>query len=516
VPSTDEHESRRTDTDPPRLEVRQITKRFPGVLANDHVSFTVNPGEIVGVLGENGAGKSTLMNIISGLLKPDSGEIWVDGKLAAIKSPIDSYRLGIGMVHQHLLLVPGMTVAENVAIGMRGKYPVITDLRRVSNQIREMSRRYGLQVDPSASIDDLSLGARQRVEIVKALCHDPTLLVLDEPSSVLTPAEWLELAAILRALVADGRSIVLITHKLDELLDVSQRIYVMRDGSMVGEVSAVDASPSQLAELMVGREVLLRATRDKVALGESVLTVHGLGLERAGRQILGDISFDVHRGEIFAIAGVDGNGQDELLDVLVGLAEPGKGGFSFLGSVENWSPKQFMRRGGAAIPADRQAKGVALQLSIRDNLLMTGLDSPQFSRKGMLRTKAIQASCDRLIADFRVRTPDSGVLMQQLSGGNQQRALIAREMSRQPELIIAGQPTRGLDVSAIEFVHELLLDHRRRGGAVLLISTELNEVLALGDRIGVMVDGRMSEAMASEDATSEKLGLLMAGAEARV
>ena len=324
---------------PPRLSIKGITKKFPGVLANDDVTLEVQPGEIVGILGENGAGKTTLMNIVSGLMQPDAGEICIDGVRAHIRNPMDSYGLGIGMVHQHLLLVPGMSVAENVAIGLRGRYPVLMSLGWVANRVKEVSQRYGLEVDPSAPVDSLSLGARQRVEIVKVLCHEPTLLVLDEPSSILTPGEWSDLAKVLRALAGDGRSIVFITHKLEELFEVTDRIYVMRDGSVVGEVRTAEADAPQLARMMVGREVVFRVHREEVEPGQDVLRVEQLGLERDGRRVLNDITFAVRQGEIFAIAGVDGNGQNELVEVIVGLARPTAGSVWFSGPVKDWDPR---------------------------------------------------------------------------------------------------------------------------------------------------------------------------------
>jgi simple sugar transport system ATP-binding protein len=495
----------------PALRLIRITKRFPGVVANRDVSLDVLPEEIHGLLGENGAGKTTLMNIVSGLMQPDAGHIEVDGKPVSIGSALDARRLGIGMVHQHFMLVPTMTVAENIALGEhRGGLP-LARLAKVSARLREVSRRYGLAVDPSARISDLSVGERQRVEIVRLLFRGSDILILDEPTAVLTPHEWRDLAEVMRRLAGEGKAIVFITHKLDELLAVSNRCTVMRDGAVVGTLDVGDTDKTMLARMMVGRDVALRVERTPTNAGAPLVAVENVDLvAEDGRKLLDGISFEVRGGEILGLAGVDGNGQQELVQVLTGLASPSSGSLSFGGKVlTHLSPRAFKRLGGGVIHADRHRDSVALGLSIEDNLMMSDIDDPRFSRRGWIRLDAVRETAARLMREHDVRAPDARVLMRQLSGGNQQKVVLAREMDRRPKLLIAAQPTRGLDVGAVEFVYQRLFEHKARGGGVLLISTELEEVLSLSDRIAVIAGGRILGNFDADNADVETIGLLM-------
>jgi simple sugar transport system ATP-binding protein len=491
-----------------------ITKRFPGVVANRSITLEVGRGEIHGLLGENGAGKTTLMNILYGLLQPDEGHIELDATRLSIRSPRDALDHGIGMVHQHFMLVPDMTVAENVALGIRSSRPPLSMLEEVSAKVEELSSRYGLRVEPDQLIEDLSVGMQQRVEILKLLHRGAQLLVLDEPTSVLTPPEWEELSEVLRSLVAEGRSVIFITHKLDELLSVAHRCTVLRDGAVVGTVPVASADKPTLARMMVGREVVLRVARPEIEPGAPVLEVEDLRLEASdGRALLDGIWFRIRQGEVLGIAGVDGNGQQELVEVLTGLLPPSSGVIRIDEEpVGHLDPGDFAwRMGGAVIPADRHGTALALDLPVADNLLMREVGRRPFARHGMLDLAEMRRHSERLMAEYDVRAPSVDVWMRQLSGGNQQKVVLARELHRSPRLLIASQPTRGLDVGAMEFVYRKLAEHKRAGGATLLISTELDEVLSLSDRIAVMVAGRFLEILEAHEVDPERLGLLMAG-----
>jgi simple sugar transport system ATP-binding protein len=498
------------------LRMSGITKRFPGVTANDHVDLQVARGEIHGLLGENGAGKTTLMNILYGLLQPDEGTIEVDGQPVHIRSPREAMTHGIGMVHQHFMLVPDMTVAENVALGLHSARPPLSQLGDVSAKVADLSKRYGFGIDPGDRIEDLSVGMQQRVEILKLLYRGATLLVLDEPTSVLTPPEWEELSGVLRSLVAEGRSAIFITHKLDELLSVAGRCTVLRDGAVVGTIEDVSHSDkATLARMMVGRDVVLRVERPPREPGDPVLEVEGLQLvDDLDRARLENLTFSVREGEILGVAGVDGNGQTELVEVLIGVRAPTGGTMRVGGeAVPLLTPRDFARKSGAVIPADRHGTALALDLSVMENLMMREFSDEPYTQRGMLSLGAMRAHSEELVSEYDIRTPDTVVRMRQLSGGNQQKAVLAREMSRNPRLLIAAQPTRGLDVGAMEFVYRRLLAHREEGGATLLISTELDEVLSLSDRIAVMVNGRFLRILDAAEVTPELLGLLMAGEE---
>jgi ABC-type uncharacterized transport system ATPase subunit len=493
------------------LRLDGITKRFPGVTANDAVTLEVAWGEVLGLLGENGAGKSTLMNIVYGLYQPDEGHIEVEGRPVEIRGPSHAVELGIGMVHQHFMLVPDMTVAENVALGPSG-LPGRSDLDGVAARVEELSEQFGLQVDPRARIEDLTLGAQQRVEIVKLLYRGAKILILDEPTAALTPAEWRDLSAFLKSLVAQGRSVVFISHKLDELFGIADRCTVLRDGAVVGEVRMSETDKPSLARLMVGREVTLRAERAEVTPGAPVLEVSGLTVRDGERTLLDDVSFAVREGEVLGVAGVGGNGQEELVGALLGLHRSSAGEIRIDGRpLERHGPTDFARRGGAVIPEDRHRAGVALELSLWENLMMKELGREPFFRRGVIDRAAVQAHCEGLLGEYDVKAPGIDARMRQLSGGNQQKAVFARELCGDPRLIVASQPTRGLDVGAMEFVYRRLNERKRAGSAILLLSIELDEVLSLSDRIAVIVGGRIVGIVDAGEADSERIGLMMAG-----
>jgi simple sugar transport system ATP-binding protein len=501
---------------PPLLELRNITKRFPGVLANDHISISLNQGEIHALLGENGAGKSTLMNVIYGLYRADEGEILVRGQAIHPTGPTDSIRAGIGMVHQHFMLVPVLTVTENVMLGeemLRGG--VFLDHRAAAARIRQISEQYGLAVDPHAYIKNLPVGIQQRVEIIKLLFRNADILILDEPTAVLTPQEVTELIKIMRSLVAQGKSIIFITHKLKEVLTVADRITVLRLGKVVGGADPKQASENQLAALMVGREVRLEAHHTAPKRGAVVLKVTDLEVLDERQNVAVDaISFDVWGGEVLGIAGVQGNGQTELVEALTGLRAPLTGAITLTGvNITRATPRRITELGAAHIPEDRQRDGLVLDYPITHNMVLNTYYQAPFAQGGVLQEAVIaQASTDR-VQQFDVRTPSIDKHAGGLSGGNQQKVIIAREFSRPSKLVIASQPTRGLDVGSIEYIHKRLLEKREAGVAVLLVSTELDEVLALSDRIAVMYRGRIVAVVEREVATKEYIGLLMAGVD---
>jgi simple sugar transport system ATP-binding protein len=495
------------------LRLEGITKRFPGVLANDEVSLDVRKGEILGLLGENGAGKTTLMKIVYGLYKPDEGQIFVDGQEVSIRSPQHAVELGIGMVHQHFMLVPDMTVAENIAMSA-STLPGLARLSQVEAKLDELCRTFGLEVDPRSRIEDLRLGARQRVEIIKLLYRGADLLILDEPTAALTPPEWHELALFLRSLADQGKSVIFITHKLEELFGLVDRCTVLRDGRVVGTVAIGETDKPSLARMMVGREVTLRVERPVLEAGDAVLEVDGLTLVDDGRALLDGISFQVRRNEVFGIAGVGGNGQNELVELLIGLRRPTEGRISVDGELlDHITPQAFVDAGGALIPEDRHHEGVALELSLLDNLLVKEYRRPRFAKRGVLDFERAREHAQRLVTEYDVRTPGIAVPMRQLSGGNQQKAVLARELGRNPALVIAAQPTRGLDVGAMEFVYQRLNAQKAAGAAILLISFELDEIFSMCDRFAVMVKGRFLRVLDAGSADPETVGMLMGGEE---
>jgi general nucleoside transport system ATP-binding protein len=499
------------------LETRNITKRFPGVLANDQINLTLRRGEILALLGENGAGKSTLMNILYGLYHPDEGEVFIKGKPVRLDNPRDAIEQGIGMVHQHFQLVPVMTVAENVILGAEVlRYGPFLDRRRAERDVRELSQQYGLEVDPTAIVEELPVGMQQRVEIIKALYRHAEILILDEPTAVLTPQEADELFRIMRDLTKRGVSIIFITHKLKEVLAVADRIMVMRLGRMEGTAVPGEATEASLAEMMVGREVLLRVDKGPSQPGDVVLKVENLqAFDDRKHKILNGASFEVRAGEVLGIAGVQGNGQTELVEVLSGLRKP-SGGKVTIGDkdITYASPRKVTEAGTAHIPEDRQRYGLVLAYTVSDNLILNSYYRPP-NRKGLtMDIRAIAERAKKKIREFDVRTPSIDTLVKSLSGGNQQKVVVARELARPIELLIASQPTRGLDVGSIEFIHRSIIKQRDEGVATLLVSAELDEILALSDRIAVMFHGRIVATLPAAEATREKLGLLMAGSEA--
>ena len=497
------------------LEAKGITKQFPGVLANDHVDFDLQQGEIHALLGENGAGKTTLMNVLYGLYKPDSGQVSINGQPIVIHSPKDSIQAGIGMVHQHFMLIPVFTVAENIMLGDETlRYGFVLDQKSVVKRVRELSKQYSLDVDPEALTGPLPVGVQQRVEIVKALYRNAQILILDEPTAVLTPQEADDLFIIMRELTSRGVSIVFITHKLKEVLAVADRITVMRGGRVVGTVKPKETNEAKLAAMMVGREVILKVEKDPAQPTEEILKVDGLKVrDFRGQEIVHDVSFEIRAGEVLGIAGVQGNGQTELVEALTGLRSAAGGRMWFSGKdMTGKSPRPITETGMAHIPEDRQRHGLVLLMPVADNLVLNTYYHPPFGIWGMMQPKPIDANARKLIEDFDVRTPSPYVPVKKLSGGNQQKVIVARELSHPVKLLVANQPTRGLDVGSIEYIHKEIIIMRDRGVAVLLVSAELDEIMALSDRIAVMYRGQIVATVDAAKVTREQLGLWMAGA----
>ncbi len=503
------------------LQASGITKRFPGVLANDHVSFELEKGEIHALLGENGAGKSTLMNILYGLYQPDEGEIRVNDRPTRITSPHDAIAQGIGMVHQHFMLVPPLTVTENIMLGQESVVSAskalgglsVLDRRTVAARVRELSHQYGLETDPDAYVRDLTVGAQQRVEIVKALYRAADILILDEPTAVLTPQEADELFVIMRNLVKQGKSIVFITHKLREVFAVADTISVMRAGQMVGTVKPAKATSELLAEMMVGRKVILQIDKADAHPGEEILRVENLRVMDDRKHMTVDgVSLSVRAGEILGVAGVQGNGQTELTEALTGLRHVAEGRVTILGhDTTHATPRQVVEVGTAHVPEDRHKHGLVLAFPVRDNLVLCSYYHSPFAKGVELNFPVIDKQAQELVNTFDIRTPSINTSAGSLSGGNQQKVIVARELSRPIKLLIASQPTRGLDVGSIEFIHKRIVEARDRGAAVLLISAELDEIMSLSDRIAVMYKGHILDTLDAETATREQLGLLMAG-----
>jgi ABC-type uncharacterized transport system ATPase subunit len=497
------------------LSVKGITKHFPGVLANDRVDLDLYKGEIHALLGENGAGKTTLMNVIYGLYQPDEGDIYLDSQRIEIQSPRDAISHGIGMVHQHFMLIPVFTVAENIMLGSEEVRRGVLDRRSVAGKVRELSHQYGLDVDPDAYVHELPVGVQQRVEIVKALYRNSEILILDEPTAVLTPQEAEDLFRIIRELAARGVSIIFITHKLKEVLSVADRITVMRSGQVVGTVRPAETDQAQLAAMMVGREVLLQVEKGPAHPAENVLIVNDLHVsDDRGVEVVRGVSFAVQAGEVLGIAGVQGNGQTELIEALTGLREAHAGSVFVLDvDVTNKPPRPIIEAGVGHVPEDRQRYGLVMPYPVTDNLVLCSYYRPPFARRGVMDHGAIDDNARRLVREFDVRTPSPYVPAAKLSGGNQQKVIVARELSRSVQLLIANQPTRGLDVGSIEYIHKTIVSMRDEGGAVLLVSAELDEIMSLADRIAVMYRGRILDVLPVEEATREGLGLLMAGVE---
>ncbi len=500
-----------------RLELRSITKRFPGVLANDRISIEAERGEVLGLLGENGAGKTTLMNILSGLYRPDSGEILIDGTVRSFDDPAEAIEAGIGMVHQHFQLVPVFDVVEAVALGAESiSGPLRTfDRKAARRQVAELSERYRLHVNPDARIEDLPVGVRQRVEILKALYRKSDILVLDEPSAVLTPAETEELFGIIRGLAEGGTTIIFITHKLNEVLEVADRITVLRRGKVAGTVIPSESSREQLANLMVGRDVELRVVKGPAKPGDVVLSLKDVVIrDDRGHLAVKGVSIDVRAGEIVAVAGVQGNGQTELVEAIVGLRVIDSGTITIGGEdVVHASPRQVSDLGVAHIPEDRSRDGLISPMTVAENYILDTYHRAPYSRSGILDAAAIREGAARGVKDFDIRTPSIDTIAGSLSGGNQQKVVVAREFSVPVRLVIAAQPTRGLDVGSIEYIHKRIVEQRDAGAAILIVSTELEEVLAVGDRVAVMFAGHIVGIVEGEESTVENVGMLMGGVE---
>ena len=497
----------------PLLQMTGITKCFPGVVANDHVDFDVRGGEIHTLFGENGAGKSTLMRVLYGLYRPDEGEIQINGAKVAITSPADAIRRGIGMIHQHFMLVDTLSVAENVALGEKSQRGPLTDLGRVSVRIRELADTYGLNVDPQAIIWQLSVGERQRVEIIKALYRNVSLLVLDEPTAVLTPREVDELFVVLRQMTEGGRGLVFISHKIHEVLDISDRITVLRGGRNVGTIPSSDASRARLVELMVGRSVALESQPSRGAGGDVRLSVKDLRVRGdRGIEAVRGLSLEVSAGEIVGIAGVSGNGQRELSEAIAGLRAPLSGSIR-LGDAElaGANPADARSAGLAYVPEERMRDGVVPAFTVAQNLLLVENRNRSYSRLGFLRTRAIRRHCQELISAFDVRTPSLDTPARNLSGGNIQKLIMARELSGIPRVLLVAQPTRGIDVGATRYIHERLVVQRDNGTAVLIISEDLDEIMTICDRVLVMYEGTIIGSADPRVNTREEIGMLMAG-----
>jgi ABC-type uncharacterized transport system ATPase subunit len=499
---------------PPIIELRGITKRFPGIVANDHIDFDLRRGEVHALLGENGAGKSTLMNVVYGLYRSDEGEILVDGKPVVFHSPNDAIRAGIGMVHQHFMLIPVMTVAENIVLGNEPtEAGVFLDHSAADKRVLELARTFNFAIDPDARVENITVGQQQRVEILKALYRGAEILILDEPTAVLTPQEALDLFEILRTLTTEGMSVIFISHKLHEVLDIADRISVLRRGKLVDTVPREGVTEQKLAELMVGREVTLRVDKTPAQPGPALLRVEDLAvLDDRGLPAVKGLNFDVRAGEIVGIAGVDGNGQTELIEALTGLRKASAGRV-LLGDhdVSHDSVHERLAAGMGHIPEDRLRRGMILDFTLAENLSLHDYREEPMSRFGWLHPSRMIAAARRLIAEFDVRGGRPTSRGSELSGGNQQKLVIAREVSRDPRLLIAAQPTRGLDVGAIAFVHKRLVAERDEGRAVLLISLELDEIQSLSDRILVMYEGQIVGEY-PPDVSAETLGLAMIGA----
>ncbi|MBS4207561.1 ABC transporter ATP-binding protein [Bacillus sp. FJAT-50079] len=497
------------------IEMLHIRKEFPGIVANDNVTLQLKKGEIHALLGENGAGKSTLMNVLFGLYQPERGEIKVNGKKVTISSPTIANQLGIGMVHQHFMLVDTFTVTENIILGQEPKSGVAINIKKAEKNVQEISEKYGLEVNPRAKIADISVGMQQRVEILKTLYRGADILIFDEPTAVLTPQEIKELGEIMKALIKEGKSIILITHKLKEIIELCDRVTVMRKGQGIGTVNVEETNANELANLMVGREVVFTTEKTPAKPEGTVLAIDDLVVHDArGVSAVRDLNLHIQAGEIVGIAGVDGNGQSELIEAITGLRKSESGSIHLNGNdITNMKPRKITESGLGHIPQDRHKHGLVLDFPIGENMVLQTYYKQPFSKAGILQFKEIYKRANVLIEEFDVRTPSEFTPARALSGGNQQKAIIGREVDRDPDLLIAAQPTRGLDVGAIEFIHKRLIEQRDKGKAVLLISFELDEIMNVSDRIAVIYEGQIVAIVKPEETTEQELGLLMAGSK---
>lgn len=497
------------------VEMKGVTKVFPGVIANEDVNFTLKKGEIHVLLGENGAGKTTLMNVLYGLYQPEKGEILIDGKISNIKSPSDAIKLGIGMVHQHFMLVNNFTIAENIVLGAEPKKGINIDMEKAIKDVDDLAKKYGFKISPNDVIEDITVGQQQKVEILKSLYRGANILILDEPTAVLTPQEIDELGQILRNLVKEGKSIILITHKLKEIMAMSDRVTILRRGKIINTVNTKDTNIDELAEMMVGRKVKLVIEKSQYNPGKTILKLSNIkALDHRKLPILKGINLEVKSGEILGIAGVDGNGQKELVEVITGLRKATEGKVQFKDKdITNNTTKKIIKEGVGHIPEDRHKRGLVLNFSLVENSILGIQDEDPFSKKTIMNYKEIRKHAKTIIEDFDVRCPGIDALAVGLSGGNQQKLIAAREISKNPDLLIASQPTRGLDVGAIEYIHKRLIEERDKGKGVLLVSLELDEVMNLADRIAVIYDGEIVGLLDGKSATEQELGILMAGGQ---
>ncbi|WBW98807.1 ABC transporter ATP-binding protein [Oceanirhabdus sp. W0125-5] len=495
------------------IEMIGITKLFPGTIANDNVNFDLRKSETHVLLGENGAGKTTLMNVLYGLYQPEKGTIKIKGQEVKLNSPNDAIKLGVGMVHQHFMLVHNFTVTENIILGSEVKSGIKLDLDKAREEVKAIADKYGFKIDPDAIIEDISVGQQQKVEILKALYRGAEILILDEPTAVLTPQEIEELGQIIKNLEAEGKSVILITHKLKEVMSMSDRVTIIRRGKVTGTVNTKETNIDELAELMVGRKVNLVVEKEEAKVGDTILKIKDVTAnDHRGIAAVEKLSLEVRSGEILGIAGVDGNGQSELIEVLTGLRKPVSGEITLSGKdIFGKTPREISDSGLAHIPEDRHKRGLILKFSLFENSVLGKYHHKQFSKGIKMKYEAIKDHCRKLVEEFDVRTPGIDVHVGALSGGNQQKLIAAREISKNPDLVIAAQPTRGLDVGAIEYIHKRLVQERDNGKGVLLVSLELDEVLALSDRIAVMYDGKVVGILDRKDADEQKLGILMAG-----
>ncbi|MEA4970627.1 MAG: ABC transporter ATP-binding protein [Candidatus Pelethousia sp.] len=496
------------------LEMKHIYKIFPGVIANADVCLEVRQGEVHTLLGENGAGKSTLMNSLCGLYKPTSGEILIEGKPVKFSSAKAAMAMGIGMVHQHFMLIPTLSVVENCMIGGKESKGLCIDIKSAAKRIADLAKQYNLNIDPYAKVADLVVGERQRVEIMKALYRGARILILDEPTAVLTPQETAELFNMIRSLTKSGFTVLFISHKLNEVKEISDRVTVLRLGRTMGTHNIEDCTVTDLARLMVGREINFTVERKEIGRQETVLSVQNLSLNRdsGSTKVLNGVSFDIHAGEIFGIAGVDGNGQCELVECLTGLRKGPMGKALYKNKdLLRCTTRQIMSSGVSHIPQDRQKSGLVMPMTLVENMMLQDYYKKEFGRFGFVNNKYINEYSERLIKEFGVKTPSRFELAQNLSGGNQQKVIIAREISRKPELLIAMHPTRGLDVGAIEYIHSQIILQRDNGIGVLLVSTELEEVLKLSDRVAVMYEGQIMGIVKPAETSIEEMGLMMGG-----
>ncbi|HDR3648422.1 ABC transporter ATP-binding protein [Bacillus sp. SM-B1] len=495
------------------IEMNNITKVFPGIVANDDITLQVKQGEIHALLGENGAGKSTLMNVLFGLYQPEQGEIKIKGNPVKITNPNRANDLGIGMVHQHFMLVHNFTVTENIILGNEPKKNGKIAVEEAAKEIKQLSEQYGLAVDPHAKIEDISVGMQQRVEILKTLYRGAEILIFDEPTAVLTPQEIHELIQIMKKLVQEGKSIILITHKLKEIMEVCDRCTIIRKGKGIGTVNVAETDEHKLAELMVGRQVNFKTEKIEAKPKEEVLSIANLIVHDTRKlPAVKGLDLTVREGEIVGIAGIDGNGQSELIEAITGLRKVESGSIAIKGKeITNWPVRRITEEGIGHIPEDRHKHGLVLDFSVRDNIVLQTYYKNPFSKKGILNFSKITQKAKALIEQFDVRTPSEQTLARALSGGNQQKAIIAREVDRNPDLLIAAQPTRGLDVGAIEFIHKKLIEQRDNGKAVLLLSLELDEILNVSDRVAVIYEGKIVAIVDAKETNEQQLGLLMAG-----